>query len=336
MNINKTFIIAELSANHNNDFNLAVKTIQAIKNAGADAVKVQTYTADSLAMDVDNEFFGPKKDGLWKGLRPYDLYSEASMPYDWQPKLKRIAEDLGLVFFSSPFDKEAVDFLELIGNPIYKIASFEINDIPLIRYVASKGKPLIISTGVGDINDIKLAVDTCIGAGNQDITLLKCTSQYPAGIEDANMLTIPDMKHRFNLEVGVSDHSMGSVVPIVAVSLGAKVVEKHFILKRSLGGPDSAFSMEPDEFKLMVDEVRKVEKALGDISYTVSDADKFKRRSLFIVRDIRKGTSLSDLDIRSLRSGYGAEPRYLQELIGKKTTKDFKKGDPLDIRYLSD
>ena len=335
MNFKNTFIVAELSANHNNDFKIAVKTIQSIAESGADAVKVQTYTADSLALDVDNEYFGPKKKGLWKGWRPYDLYKKASMPYEWQPKLKKIAEESGLVFFSSPFDLEAVDFLEEMQIPIFKIASFEINDIPLIKYVAEKGKPIIISTGVGDEEDIRLAVETCINAGNKDITLLKCTSQYPANIEDADLLTIPDMKKRFRVEVGVSDHTLGTIVPIVAVSLGAKVVEKHFILDRSLGGPDFAFSMEPGEFKSMVEEVRKAEKVLGKVSYDVSEVDKLKRRSLFFVKDVKKGSTITDSDIKSLRPGYGIQPRYYDEVIGKRIKKDVKKGDPLDSEFLN-
>jgi len=332
MNSNKTFIIAELSANHNNDFDLAVKTIKAMAESGADAVKIQTYTADSLALDVDNEYFGPKKEGHWKGIRPYDLYLEASTPYEWQPKLKKIAEGLGLVFFSSPFDKEGIDFLEKIDNPIYKIASFEINDIPLIKYAASKNKPMLISTGVGDEDDIKLALKACYESGNKDITLLKCTSQYPAELKDANLLTIPDIKNRFGVKVGVSDHTLGHTVPVVAVSLGAQVVEKHFILDRKLGGADSAFSMEPEEFKTMVDEVRKVEAALGEISYTVSEKDKLKRRSLFATRDIKKGEILSEQNIKSLRPGHGLAPQYYEQIIGKNATSDLKKGEIINLK----
>lgn len=322
-----TFIIAELSANHNNDFDIAAKTIKAMAESGADAVKIQTYTADSLALDVDNEYFGPKKEGLWKGIRPYDLYKEASMPYEWQPKLKKIAEDLGLVFFSSPFDLEGVDFLESINCPIYKIASFEITDIALIEYAASKGKPMIISTGVAEIEDIQLAVDTCRKVGNTDITLLKCTSQYPAQISDANLATIPDMKNRFGVKVGVSDHTLGSVVPIVAVSLGAIVVEKHFILDRSMGGPDSSFSMEPKEFKDTVEKIRSVEKSLGTVNYMVSENDKMKRRSLFVVKDIEEGEVFTTENIRSIRPGFGLHPKYLDEIIGKKAQHRLYIGD---------
>ena len=261
----KVYIIAELSANHNHDFDLAVKTIEAMAEAGADAVKIQTYTPDSLVLDVDNKYFGPIKGGLWDGIKRYDLYKVGMLPYEWQPKLQKVASDLGLDFFSTPFDLEGVDFLEKMNVPKYKIASFEINDIPLIRYVAKKHKPMIISTGVGDEADIRLALETCYQEGNYDISLLKCTSEYPATIEEANLLTIPDMKQRFGVSVGVSDHTMGSLVPMVAVSLGAEMVEKHFILSRSCGGPDSAFSMEPSEFREMVDRIREVEKALGCI-----------------------------------------------------------------------
>ncbi len=324
---NRTFIIAELSANHNNDFDIAVKTIEAMAQSGADAVKVQTYTADSLALDVDNEYFGPKKEGLWKGIRPYDLYKEASMPYEWQPKLKKIAEDLGLVFFSSPFDLEGVDFLESINCPIYKIASFEITDIPLIRYVAQKQKPIIISTGVAEYDDIQLALDTCFKEGNRDVTLLKCTSQYPAQIADANLNTMVDMKEKFGVNVGLSDHTMGYVVPMVAVSLGAKMVEKHFILDRKQGGHDSTFSMEPHEFKEMVDNIRMAEDSLGKVTYTKTESDKSKRRSLFAVEDIEKGACFTAKNIRSLRPGYGAHPKYYGELLGSQATKKYKKGD---------
>lgn len=328
MNNKKTYIIAELSANHNNDINLALKTIDAIAKTGADAVKVQTYTADSLALDVDNEYFGPKKTGLWKGIRPYDLYKNASLPYEWHKDLQSRAHELGLDFFSSPFDLEGVDFLEKLNVPIYKIASFEITDIGLIKYTASMGKPIIMSTGVADVEDIKLAIETCRSVGNNDITILKCTSQYPAKIEDANLSTILDMKERFGVDVGLSDHTMGSLVPIAAVSLGATVVEKHFILDRSLGGADSSFSMEPQEFKGMVDSIRNVERALGSVSYEVSEESKLKRRSLFVTKDIKKGEALTKENIRSLRPGHGAHPKIMTTIIGTKAKKDFLKGDP--------
>jgi len=332
--MNKVFIIAELSANHNNDFELTVKTLEAMAKSGADAVKIQTYKPESLTLDLDTGYFAPRTEGLWKGYTPWKLYSEAAMPYDWQPKLKKIAEDVGLVFFSSPFDKEGVDFLESMEVPIYKIASFEITDIPLIEYTASKGKPMIISTGVAEIEDIQLALDACKNAGNNQITLLKCTSQYPATIEDANLLTIPDMKKRFGVQVGVSDHTMGSLVPTVAVSLGATVIEKHFILDRKLGGPDSTFSMEPHEFKAMVNSVRQVETALGGISYDVSENDKNRRRSLFVVKDIKEGETFTEENVRSIRPGYGLHPKHLKEILEITANKNIEKGTPLHWQHI--
>lgn len=328
---NRVYIIGEMSANHNNDFDVALRIVKAIADSGADAVKVQTYTADSLALNVDNELFGPKKEGLWKGVRPYDLYREASMPYEWQPKLKKAAEDLGIDFLSSPFDIEGVDFLESIGVSLYKIASFEVTDIPLVKYVASKGKPVIISTGVAGIEDIELALEACREVGNDRITLLKCTSRYPAKIEDANLNTIPDMRKRFGVEVGVSDHTFGSLVPVTAVALGARIVEKHFILDRGMGGPDSAFSMEPAEFKNMVEDIRKAEASLGQIKYDISENDKLKRRSVFVVKDIVKGEVISTGNVRSLRPGHGLHPKYLGQIIGKVVTRDLKKGEPLKL-----
>lgn len=330
-----TFLIAELSANHNNSFELALKSIEAMAQSGADAVKVQTYRPESLTIDMDTGYFAPRTEGLWKGYTPWKLYTEAAMPYDWQPKLKKIAEDLGLIFFSSPFDLEAVDFLEGINVPMYKIASFEITDIPLIEYAASKGKPMIISTGVADENDIQLALDACRKVGNNDITLLKCTSQYPATIEQANLLTIPDMKQRFGVKVGVSDHTMGSMVPVVAVSLGATVVEKHFILDRSLGGPDAAFSMEPHEFKEMVQAVRQAESALGEVNYDVPDKDKNRRRSLFVVEDIKAGEVFTEKNIRSIRPGYGLHPKYYKEVLGKRAKVDLERGVALNVEHFN-
>ena len=327
----RVFIIAELSANHNNDFDLAVRTIKSIASSGADAVKVQTYKPSSLTIDLDTGFFAPKTKGLWKGYTPWKLYEEASMPYEWQPKLKKISEDLGLTFFSSPFDMEGVDFLESINCPIYKIASFEITDIPLIHYVATKGKPIIISTGVATVEDIQLALDTCKQAGNDQVTLLKCTSQYPATIEQANLKSMIDIKERFKVKVGLSDHTIGSLVPTVAVSLGAKVVEKHFILDRKLGGPDSKFSMEPQEFTEMVNTIRNVEFALGKINYNVSLEDRNRRRSIFAINTIKKGEIFTKENIRSIRPGYGLHPKYYNQILGKKATRDIGKGTPLEI-----
>ena len=325
----KTYVIAELSANHNHNFDLAVKTIEAMAKSGADAVKIQTYTPDSLVMDVDNEYFGPIKDGLWKGIKRYDLYKEGMLPYEWQPKLQKVATDLGLDFFSTPFDLVGVDFLETMNMPSYKIASFEINDIPLIRYVAKKHKPMIISTGVADLDDIQLALDTCYKEGNYDISLLKCTSEYPATYEQANLLTIPDMIHRFGIPVGVSDHTMGSLVPIVAVSLGATIVEKHFILSRTNGGPDSAFSMEPNEFREMVDSIRNVERALGNVKYDITDYQRGKRRSLYARTDIHCGDVFTDQNVGSYRPGVGLSPQYWDQIMGKTCKREIVKGDVL-------
>jgi len=326
---NSTFIIAEMSANHNNDFDLAVKTIEAIANTGANAVKIQTYKPSSLTLNLDKGYFAKRTEGLWKDYTPWKLYTEASMPYEWQPKLKKKAENLGLLFFSTPFDIEAVDFLETLDVRIYKIASLEIVDIPLIMYCASKMKPMIISRGVASFKDIELAVEACREEGNNDITLLKCTSNYPSLISEANLLTIPDMKKKFNVKVGVSDHSMGSIVPMVATSLGAAVVEKHFRLDRKLGGPDSSFSLEPDEFKKMVQNVRDVELSLGKVNYDVSNKDMYRRRSLFVCEDIAKGEKLTKVNIRSIRPGYGLHPKYYFEVLGKTMKKDVKKGTPL-------
>ena len=326
----KVFIVAELSANHNNDFDIAVKTIKEMAKSGADAVKVQTYRPESLSVKVDNEFFKPKINGLWKGWKPWDLYKEASMPYEWQPKLKKIAEGLGLEFFSSPFDLEAVDFLESLNVKRYKIASFEINDIPLIYKVASTKKPIIISTGIATIDDIELAVNTCYQAKNKNVSLLKCTSEYPATVEMANLAIIIDMKQRFKVNVGLSDHTLGHIVPVAAVSLGAKIVEKHFTLDRKMGGVDSAFSMEPAEFKTMVEQIRLTEKAIGIISYDVSEKDLNRRRSLFAVENINKGEIFTYKNVRSIRPGNGLAPKYYNKILGKIAKKDIKKGTPLN------
>lgn len=337
MNNNKTFIIAELSANHNNNFEIAIQSIEAIAKTGADAVKIQTYTADSLTLDVNNEYFGPRKDGLWKGQKPYDVFKEGALPYEWHKKLQQKAEDLGLIFFSSPFDKEGVDLLDQLQIPIYKIASFEITDIPLIEYVAKKMKPMIMSTGVAELGDIELAVQTCRNVGNHDITLLKCTSEYPAPFDKANLMTIPNLKDTFNVKVGVSDHTMGSTIPILSIALGATVIEKHFILDRELGGPDASFSMEPHEFKNMVKGVREAEEALGIVNYKVSEHSKQRRRSLFVSNDIKKGESLTTENIKSVRPGNGLHPKNLKNIIGKVASKDLKKGEPLKFNmFLND
>ena len=334
INPEKIFVIAELSANHNNDLNLAKKTIDAIAESGADAVKVQTYTADSLTLDVDNEFFGPRKDGLWKGKTLYELFTEGSLPYEWHAELKKHSESLGLIFFSSPFDREGVDFLESLNVGLYKIASPEITDIPLISYVASKGKPIIMSTGLASLADIQLAVDTCRKEGNNDITLLKCTSEYPATPDMANLLTIPNIKETFNVKVGLSDHSFGSTVPVVAVSLGATVVEKHFVLNRAKGGIDAAFSMEPHEFKHMVSSVKDAKDALGSVSYKLTERNRNRRRSIFVSKDVKKNEKISAENIKCIRPGNGLHPMHYNEIINKNFSQDLKSGTPLTWELL--
>ncbi|MEG1737819.1 MAG: pseudaminic acid synthase, partial [Odoribacter sp.] len=290
--MNKTFIVAELSANHGHCLETALETIRVAKEIGADAIKIQTYTADTITIDCDKEDFIVRNSALWEGEKLYHLYQKAYTPWEWHSVIFEEARKIGIDCFSTPFDLSAVDLLESLNNPIYKIASFEITDIPLIEYVASKGKPIIISTGIATIEDIELALDTCHKQGNDDVTLLKCTSAYPALIEDANLLTINDMKERFGVKVGISDHTMGGDVAIAAVVLGATVVEKHFIIDRSIGGPDCEFSMNQEEFSAMVHSIRNVEKAIGVVEYP-TDITKIKgrqfARSLYVAEDMKAG-----------------------------------------------
>lgn len=335
--MSKTFIIAELSANHNGSKQTAIDSIRAAKEAGADAIKIQTYTADTLTLNCNAPDFVLGK-GLWEGETLYSLYQKAYTPWEWHEEIFRVAREEGLVCFSTPFDKTAVDLLEDLNNPIYKIASFEITDIPLIKYIASKHKPIILSTGIAMEEDIQLALDTIRGEGCNDITLLKCTSAYPAPIEDANLLTIPDMKQRFGVKVGLSDHTMGATVPMTAVALGAEVVEKHFIINRSIGGPDSAFSMEAHEFKAMVESIRQVEKALGEVKYP-TDPSKIKGRefcrSLYVAEDVKAGEIITEINVKSVRPGYGIHPKYLFDVIGKRFTKDCAKGERLSFDMIN-
>jgi pseudaminic acid synthase len=326
------FIIAELSANHKQDIELAKDTICAMKESGADAVKLQTYTPDTITINCNNEYFQIKQGTLWDGKTLYELYKEAYTPWEWHYELKELAEKLGLIFFSTPFDKTAVDFLEELNVPAYKIASFEITDIPLIEYAASKGKPMIISTGIATLCDIQEAVEACERAGNNQIILLKCTSAYPAPLEDVNLKTMPNMAETFDCIVGLSDHTLGISVPIAAVALGAKVIEKHFILSRDIETPDRDFSLTPDEFKEMVKAIREVEKALGKVSYELTEKMKKGRefsRSLFVVRDVKAGEMFSEENVRSIRPGYGLHPKFLKDIIGRRAKKDIKKGTPL-------
>ncbi len=331
-------IIAELSANHKGSLDLAFKTIRAMKRAGADAVKVQTYTPDTLTMNSRNRHFRIKGGTLWDGRTLYDLYKEAMTPWDWHPKLKKCAEENGLEFFSSPFDPTAVSFLSKLGVPAYKIASFEITDLPLIKLTASKGRPVLISTGIASAAEIADAVAACRAAGNRSVALLKCTSAYPAPVSEANLLTMGDMASRFRCRVGVSDHTGGLSVPAAAAALGARIVEKHFILDRSLGGPDAAFSMEPDEFSVMARAAREACEARGKVSYTLSAKTRKNRafaRSLFVVKGVRKGETATPENVRSIRPGFGLAPKFLPAVLGRKFNRSVKAGTPLQKRFLS-
>lgn len=332
------FIIAELSANHGGKIEIAIETIRAAKRAGADAIKLQTYTADTITLDSQKEYFKINHGTAWDGQYLHDLYKDAALPWKWHSKLFEVAKEEGLVCFSSPFDSTAVDLLEELNAPIYKIASFEITDIPLIEYCASKMKPMIISTGIAEISDIELAIETCKKAGNNDITILKCTSAYPAAPEDANLLTIPDIAKLFGVKVGLSDHTMGPEAPAIAVALGATVIEKHFILDKSIGGADAHFSLDETEFKQMVDAVRLTETMLGKVDYEMTEKKKTSRqfsRSLFIVENVKKGDVVTEKNIRSIRPGFGMHPKHYNEILGKKFTGDFEKGSPLTFENIN-
>jgi pseudaminic acid synthase len=334
---NSTFIIAELSANHNGSLDNALETIKAAKRAGADCIKLQTYTADTMTIDSKNDDFKLKQGTIWDNKYFYDLYKEAYTPWEWHKELFEVAAAQGLICFSSPFDFSAVDLLENLNTPAYKIASFEITDIPLIEYVASKNKPIIISTGIAEIEDIELALEACKRMGNNDIALLKCTSSYPAPIEEANLVMIKDMAERFNVVAGLSDHTMGSTAPIVATVMGAKIIEKHFILDRSIGGPDASFSMNEQEFTDMVKAVREAEKAIGVIDYSLTEKQKKGKefcRSLYIVNDIKARDKITPENVRSIRPGYGLHPKYYYDILGKKINRDLIKGTALSLDYI--
>jgi len=323
------FIIAELSANHNGDIEVAKETIRAAKRSGANCIKLQTYTADTITLDVKKDDF--KINGtLWDGRYLHDLYQEAYTPWEWHKELMDTAKEEGLLCFSSPFDHSAVDFLERLNVPAYKIASFEITDIPLIEYTASKGKPIIISTGIASREDIELALVACKRVGNDQIGLLKCTSSYPAPVEEANLRMITDFKDEFNIVPGLSDHTMGATMPIVAVAMGAKIIEKHFILDRAMGGPDADFSITEQEFKEMVEAVRDAEKGIGKVDYTPTEKQVKGRvfsRSLYFVEDIKEGEKITTQNVRSVRPGFGMHPKYLKDIIGKAVNTDVEKGD---------
>ncbi|AXA33396.1 pseudaminic acid synthase [Francisella adeliensis] len=324
------FIIAELSANHGGDIETAKQTIKAAKEIGANALKLQTYTADTLTLDSENEDFVIKGGTLWDSQKLYDLYKDAYLPWEWHEELFRYAREIGIDIFSSPFDKTAVDFLERFSPTAYKIASFEITDYGLIEYVASKGKPIIISTGIATIDEVQDAVNICRNAGNNEIVLLKCTSAYPAKFEDANLLTIPNLAETFGVISGFSDHTLGATAPIVATTLGAQVIEKHFILDKSIGGADADFSLDKQEFAEMIQAVRDTEKLLGKVDYTLTDKKKKSRqfaRSLYVAKDIKAGEKFTEENIRSVRPGYGMHPKYLKDILGKVAEKDYDFGD---------
>lgn len=333
------YVIAEMSANHNRNFDQAVRIVHAAKEAGADAIKLQTYTPDTITIKADNEYFRIGGGTLWDGRTLYDLYGEAYTPWEWQPKLKAIADEIGIDLFSTAFDPTAVDFLEEMEVPVHKVASFEIVDIPLIEKMARTGKPLIISTGMATLGEIEEAVQAARNAGATQIALLKCTSAYPAPPEEMNLRTIPHLAEAFDLPVGLSDHTLGIAVPVAAVALGACIVEKHFTLSRDIPGPDSAFSLEPHEFKAMVDAIRMAEKALGKVHYGVSEREaksRVFRRSLFVVKDMKAGERFTEENVRSIRPGHGLPPRHLPEVLQHHAARDVVRGMPLSWDLIAD
>lgn len=332
LNNGNVFIIAELSANHNGSLDTALETIRAAKRAGADAIKLQTYRADTITIDVDSEEFQTDPESQWAGQSLYQLYEKAYTPWEWHEDLFQTAEEEGLICFSSPFDLTAIDFLENLNTPVYKIASFEITDIPLIEYAASKGKPMIISTGIAEMEDIQLAVDACRRMDNHQIVILKCTSSYPAPVNEANLIMMKDFEKRFGVLSGLSDHTLGITVPVVATALGAKVIEKHFILDKSIGGPDAFFSLDENEFTDMVQAVRVAEQSIGKVNYELTDKQKQGRngcRSLYVMKDIKKGEFITEKNVKSIRPGYGMHPKFYKDILGKKAVKNLSKGTAL-------
>lgn len=328
---NQAYVIAEMSANHAGKLENALEIVRQAAKAGADCVKIQTYTADTITIDCDNKYFRIKG-GLWDGYKLYDLYKEAGTPWEWQERIKQECEACGVDFLSTPFDRTAVDFLEEIGCEAYKIASFELVDIPLIEYAASKGKPMIISCGMGSIEEIQDALNACKRQGNKRVVLLKCCSEYPANYSDMNLATIADMRERFDVPVGLSDHSMGSIGAVVGVSLGAQVVEKHFCLSRAIKNPDSEFSMEPEEFAEMVRNIRDAAQIRGRVSYELTEAEKAStvfRRSIFAVKDIKKGDVFTEENTRVVRPSYGLTPKNYKGLLGKEADRSYKAGEPI-------
>jgi N-acetylneuraminate synthase len=333
----RNYIIAEMSANHHQSFELAVQILEAAKDAGADAVKLQTYTPDTMTIAATTEYFQIGHGTIWEGRNLYDLYGEAYTPWEWQPKLKEVATSLGLDLFSTPFDFTAVEFLEQMEVPAYKIASFETVDLPLIYRIAQTGKPIIMSTGMATLAEIDEAVRTIREAGGSQLALLKCTSAYPAPPEEMNLRTIPHLAEAFQVPVGLSDHTLGVAVPVAAVALGACIIEKHFTFSRDLPGPDSAFSLEPHEFKAMVEAIRVAEQALGQVSYDITEreaASRVFRRSLFVVQDVKAGEVFTEANVRSIRPGYGLHTRYLPEILGRRAARDIERGTPFDWKMV--
>ena len=333
----KCMIVAEMSANHGGDKSVAIETIKAAKRAGADAIKLQTYTADTITLDCDKPDFVINEGSIWDGRKFYELYQKAYTPWEWHEELFQVAHDEGLVCFSSPFDKTAIDFLESLNAPMYKIASFEITDIPLIEYAASKMKPMIIATGIAEIADIQLAVDACRRVGNNDITLLKCTSAYPAPVEEANVIMIRDLAVRFGVKAGLSDHTIGAMVPVLAAANGAVMIEKHFILNKEVESEDATFSMDETEFRDMVQKVRLAEAAMGKVDYSLTEKMKNSRtasRSLYVAEDMKAGDIITEQNVRSVRPGFGLHPKYLPEILGKRVNHDLAKGDRMQLEYI--
>lgn len=337
MDNRNVFIIAELSANHNGSLETAIETVRAAKRTGADAIKLQTTKPDLITLNSHKDDFIVKGGTIWDGKTLYELYQQANTPWEWHAELFKVAKEEGLVCFSSPFDKTAVDFLETLNCPIYKIASFEITDIPLIKYTASKGKPMIISTGIAEYEDIKLAVETCREEGNSDITLLKCTSSYPAPVEEANLILMKRFARDFGVKVGLSDHTLGITVPIISVAMGATVIEKHFIIDRAIGGPDASFSLDEKEFTEMVTAIREAEKAIGQETYELTNKQKSGKafaRSLYVAEDIKNGEIITDVNVRSVRPGHGLHPKYFKDIMGKAVNTDLSKGDRFLLEYI--
>lgn len=334
----KVFIIAELSANHGGSLEIALETIRAAKRAGADAIKLQTYTPNTITLDSNKSDFLINHETIWDGQTLFDLYKEAHTPWEWHAALFQVAREIGLYCFSSPFDLSAVDFLEELGCPAYKVASAEITDIPLIEYISSKGKPVIISTGMADEDDIKLALETVRKTGNTQIGLLKCTSSYPSPLEEANLIMIEDFEKRFGVVVGLSDHTLGWVAPVVSVCFGARIIEKHFILNQSIGGPDASFSLDEKNFSEMVSAIRAAELAVGKVDYSLTPKMRKSRdfsRSLYVVESIKCGECVTEKNVRSIRPGYGLHPRYFELVIGKKVNRDLEKGERFKLDFIA-